>query len=106
MVLSQEQHFPTEVALLKAEETLPLFVVSYLDSDGILRVGGRESNAKLAYSIRSEHLRLLHARPTLLSASLNRRFHIIYLRKIVRLSGLSHVSVGRVAVLLSGHNHR
>ena len=33
--------------------------------------------------IRSEHLRLLHAGPTLLSCSLNRRFHIIGGRKII-----------------------
>ena len=34
--------------------------------------------------IRSEHLRLLHTGPTLLSCSLNRRFHIIGGRKIIR----------------------
>ena len=34
--------------------------------------------------IRSEHLRMLHAGPTLLATSLNRRFHIVYLHKTVR----------------------
>ena len=34
--------------------------------------------------IRSEHLRLLHAGPTLLLASLSHRFHVVYLRKTVR----------------------
>ena len=72
-----------------------------MDPKGILRVGGREQNAKLAYSamhpvilqgkhpvakliVRCEHLRLLHAGPTLLTSALNRRFHIIGCRKVVR----------------------
>lgn len=106
VMLSQRDHFATEVAFLQAKQLPPnnsclLSLHPFLDSDGILRVGGRESNAKLAYSqlhpvilhgkhqvskliIRSEHLRMLHAGPTLLSASLNRRFHIVYLHKTVR----------------------
>ena len=73
----------------------------FLDSSGILRVGGRKQNAKLSYSslhpvilqgkhpvtkliIHSEHLRLLHAGPTLLTSSLCLRLHIIGCRKIVR----------------------
>ena len=67
----------------------------------MLRVGGRESTSKLSYEnqhplifhgkhpltkllIRSEHTRLLHAGPTLLTASLSRQFYIIGCRKIVR----------------------
>ena len=42
--------------------------------------------------IRSEHLRLLHAGPTLLFCSLNRRFHILVGRKVVR-------SVARACVI-------
>ena len=106
ILLSQIDHFPSEVSLLQAKQPLPnnsclLSLHPFLDSDGILRVGGRESNAKLAYSqlhpiilhgkhqvskliIRSEHLRMLHAGPILVSASLNRRFHIVYLPKTVR----------------------
>ena len=34
--------------------------------------------------VHSEHLRMLHAGPTLLSSALTRRFYIIYLRKTVR----------------------
>ena len=59
----------------------------FIDSDGVLRVGGRKRNSHLAYPqmhpiilhgkqvltrliIRSEHLRLLHAGPTLVFPSL------------------------------------
>ena len=94
VTLSQRDHFLSEISLLQAKKPLPsgssvLSLHPFLDSDGILRVGGRESNAKLAYSklhptilhgkhqvtkliIRSEHLRMLHAGPTLLATSLNR----------------------------------
>ena len=67
----------------------------------IVRVGGRMSNSTLSYSqshpvildgkhpitkliIHSEHLRLMHAGPTLLLSSLNQRFHIVGARKTVR----------------------
>ena len=65
-----------------------------LDDDGLLRIGGRQQNAKFTYNsrhpillhskhpltklmIRSEHLRLLHGGPLLVSASLFRNFHIV-----------------------------
>lgn len=47
-----------------------------------LIIHGRHLITKLL--IRSEHLRMLHAGPTLLSSTLLHRFHIIYMRKIVR----------------------
>ena len=106
ILLSQQEHFSTEIKSLKAKCLVPkdsclLPFRPFLDQTSILRVGGRESNAKLSYSkmhliilhgkhpiskliIRSEHLRLLHAGPTLLISSLNHRFHIICLRKTVR----------------------
>ena len=73
----------------------------FLDKSRILRVGGRQENAKAAYDnrhptilpanhplvkllIRSEHLRLLHAGHLLTSASLSRRFHIVGGHKAVR----------------------
>lgn len=73
----------------------------FIDSSGLLRVGGRVGNSELAYSqrhpiilhgrhtvtklvIRSEHIRLLHAGPTLVTSSLGRRFHIIGHRKAIR----------------------
>lgn len=60
----------------------------FFDSIGLLRVGGRQQQSQMSYSkkhpiilhhkhplthriIRLEHLRLLHAGPTLLMASLN-----------------------------------
>ena len=87
----------------------------FLDSDDILRVGGRRGNAQFTYSqlhpiilhgkhqvskliIRSEHLQLLHVGPTLLSASLNRQFHIIYLHKAVRSTTRQCVTCRRQAV--------
>ena len=101
ILLSQQEHFSTEIKSLKAKCLVPkdsclLPFRPFLDQTSILRVGGRESNAKLSYSkmhpiilhgkhpiskliIRSEHLRLLHAGPTLLISSLNHRFHIICL---------------------------
>ena len=104
--LIQEEHFSAEIASLHSKGSLPngSRLISYhpfLDSDGIVRVGGRETHSKLSYSqmhpiilcgkhsitrliIRSQHLRLLHAGPTLLSSSLSRRFSIIGLRKTVR----------------------
>ena len=73
----------------------------FLDTHGIIRVGGRISNSKLSYNrmhpivlhgkhpitkllIHSEHLRLLHAGPSLLCSSISLRFHIISLQKVVR----------------------
>ena len=73
----------------------------FLDSSGLLRVGGRGSNSQFAYSqrypviihgqhpltrliVRAEHIRLLHAGPTLVSSSLSRFFHIIGHRRAIR----------------------
>ena len=103
---SQGTQFSAELASLKKDKCLPsgsslLSLHPFVDSDGILRVGGRETHSKLPYSrmhpiilhgkhpltkliIRSEHLRMLHAGPTLVSSALTCRFHIIFLRKIVR----------------------
>ena len=73
----------------------------FLDSEGILRVSGRLQKSKLAYSamypailagnhpltriiILSEHLRLLHAGPTLLSSVLSCKYHVIRARSSIR----------------------
>lgn len=67
----------------------------------MLRVGGRQRNSSFTYEskhpfilsgkhpltrliIRTEHLRLLHAGPTLLSASLSQRYHVIGGRNVIR----------------------
>ena len=72
-----------------------------LDSNGILRVGGRHRNSKQDFShihpvilpkkhpvtkliVHTEHMRLLHAGPTLMMSMLLQRFHIVGCRKLVR----------------------
>lgn len=107
MMTIQKESFPKELKAL--ENGLPLPKKSGLlpfrpiwDKDrSVIRVGGRMSNSTFSYSqshpvilngkhpvtkliILSEHLRLMHAGPTLLLSSLNRRFHIIRARKTVR----------------------
>ena len=103
---SQRAHFAKEVETLELGAQIPqssslLSLNPFLDEAKLLRVGGRESNSKLPYEkqhpliihgkhpltkllIHSEHIRLLHAGPTLLTASLCRQFHIVGCRKIVR----------------------
>ena len=103
--LSQEEHFMEEIQSIKNGHTLPkssclLPLNPILDHSGVLHVGGRIQNAPLCYSVRhpvvlhgkhritkliihSEHLRLLHAGPTLVTTSLSRRYHIIRSRKAV-----------------------
>ncbi|KAK9745482.1 Integrase zinc binding domain [Popillia japonica] len=73
----------------------------FLDSSGIIRVGGRLSNSQFAYDkkhpiilsgkhhlskliVTHEHLRLLHAGPQLLLSSLRDKFWIIAGRNIVK----------------------
>ena len=106
ILIAQEDYFKEEIHALTSNKALPskgclLSLHPFLDSSGILRVRGREQNSKLSYSnlhpvilhgkhpvtkliIRTEHLRLLHAGPTLLTSSLCRRLYIIGCRKIVR----------------------
>ena len=96
VTLSQRDHFSTEITALKTKHRLSsssclLSLHPFLDSEGVLRVGGRGNHSKLLYSklhpiilhgkhpitkliVRSEHLRMLHAGPTLLSSSLSYRF--------------------------------
>ena len=106
ILISQEDYFKEEIHALTSNKALPsksclLSLHPFLDSSGILRVRGREQNSKLSYSnlhpvilhgkhpvtkliIRTEHLRLLHAGPTLLTSSLCRCLYIIGCHKIVR----------------------
>ena len=108
IITSQNETFPRELQELKANNMcLPNNSVlkalnPFLDSFGIIRVGGRISNAELCYSrvhpiilhgkhpitkliIASKHCQMLHAGPSLLSASISLRFHVINLRKTVRM---------------------
>ena len=104
--LSQRAHFSREIGALKAERGIsrasPLLSLNpFLDTVGLLRVGGREQNSKRLYGSQhplimhsrhpiakflacSEHVRLLHAGPLLLSTSLSRRFHIVRGRNLIR----------------------
>ena len=104
--IAQQEHFADEICSIQGKSAIPdsssiLPLHPFMDSNGLLRIGGRDQNSKLPYStqhpiilhgkhaltkliIRSEHLRLLHAGPTLLTASLGRRFHIVVGTKAIR----------------------
>ena len=91
LMLSQADFFAAEISALKASHHLPtdsnlVPLKPFLDSAGVLRVGGCESNSTMAFAkvqpvilhgkhpltkvmVRTEHLRLLHAGPTLLPHS-------------------------------------
>ena len=103
---SQRESFNVEMVTLAVGQALsfkgPLLNLHpFLDSNKIMRVSGREQNSKLSYSnmhpvilhgkhpvmkliIRAEHHHLLHAGPTLLTSSLNSRYHIVGGRKSIR----------------------
>ena len=103
--LSQRDNFPMEISSLKngsaVQESSPLFALHpFLDSNQVIRVGGRLQTADMSYSSRhpvlhgkhpithliisSEHLRLLHGGPMLIMSSLCRRYHIVGGRRTVR----------------------
>ena len=97
--VAQGDHFSDEHEALMRKTPLskssPLLSLRpFLDNMGVIRVGGRQENSVLTYDnqhpmilhgnhtickliIHSEHLRLLHAGPLLIAASLNQHFHII-----------------------------
>ena len=97
----QGDHFSIEIASLKGDSVVPgsspLFVLHpFMDSSGLVRVGGRVQNARISYD--TKHPVILHGRhpitklivssehagPTLVMASLCRRYHIIGCRNAVR----------------------
>ena len=108
----QHSHFCKEIEYVKLNEQvkngkLPTTSSNIsnlnpiLDNNGLVRVGGRQQNADFTYNsrhpiilhskhpltkilIRSEHLRLLHGGPLLVSASLSRNFHIVGGHKAIR----------------------
>ena len=106
LATAQSHTFPEEIKSLRKKKAVPnnsslRTLHPFLDDSGLLRVGGRLSNAQFAYArrhpvillgrhsltkliIRAEHVRLLHAGPTLVSSSLGRRFHIVRQRIAVR----------------------
>ena len=107
----QRTHFPDELRNLskgsqKVSSSSKLYSLNpFIDDQGVLRVGGRQHKAKFTYTsrhpvildskhpltkllIRSEHVRLLHGGPLLVSSSVFRNFHIVgghgAIRSIVR----------------------
>lgn len=100
----QRKHFEDELKTLKIGEEIPKklkHLQPFLDSDGLLRVGGRLRNANLPYHtkhpillpkhdpftnllIDSYHVRYLHAGPRLLQSMLSRQFWILAARSIIR----------------------
>jgi len=99
VLVSQKVHFSSEIGAIKAKKSIPrhsplLSLNAFMDGAKLLRVGGRQQNSKLTYDsqhplilhgnhpitkliIRTEHLRLLHTGPLLVSTSQGCRFHIV-----------------------------
>ncbi len=107
LLVIQATHFTADLDSLQRKQTFSnssslLSLQPFIDDSDILRVGGRKplsqtSNYQSRHPailhgkhplthlmIRHEHQRLLHAGPTLLSASLSRHYHIVGGRKVVR----------------------
>ena len=101
----QQAEYSDEIASLKKGEEIAkgrlLQLHPFLDVEGLLRVGGRTQQALEPYErrhpfiipskhrftkmlIEYEHARLMHAGPTLVAASLARRFAIVGARQAVR----------------------
>ena len=98
--------FSEVISLLKKQKQLSKkhylkHLNPFLDSDGLLRVGGRLSRSQMDFDsrhplilhgkhrlinllIEREHKRLCHAGPKLLLGTLQQRYHIISARSIVR----------------------
>ena len=116
----QHQEYEKEISALEKGNPLPrsskiLSLHPILDQHGLLRVGGRMKHAGLFFHrqhpiilpgrhsftkllVRSEHLRLLHAGPTLVTASLSRRFYIVKGRRMIRSIIHACVKCRRVAL--------
>ena len=105
IVSAQHSAFPNEFMVLRRSNEVAsgqsLALQPFLDTGGLMRVGGRLHQSMEQYSkrhplimpskhrltkliIKSEHLRLLHAGPTLVAASLARRFSIVGVRRAIR----------------------
>ena len=103
----QAAHFGADLMSLQKKQSSQissslLSLQPFVDISDVLRVGGRRQLSQTSnyqskhpailhgrhplthLMIRDEHLRLLHADPTLLTASLSRRYHIIGGRRLIR----------------------
>ena len=103
---SQERRFGVEIKALQKDVVLPanspiLPLRPFLDSNFVLKVGGRLARAQLKFSkrhpiilhhkdplthmiVRHQHLISSHAGPTLLMSILGRTYHIVSGRRLVR----------------------
>ena len=118
IAITQQQAFAEEINTLKEGKELRrnklLPLRPFLDQDGFLRIGGRLGLSERPYTKRhplvlpgkhqltkliigNEHVRLLHAGPTLVMASLSQRFHIIGARRAVRAITRNCVPCRRIA---------
>ena len=106
IVISQRDHFSKEINLLSQNKPVSKSsslrsLHPFIDQAGIIHVGGRQQNSNQNYNkqhpvilhgkhiiskliVSAEHLRLLHAGPLLMNASLRRRFHFLGGRRVVR----------------------
>ena len=105
IALAQQSAFPNEIAILRGGKEVSsgqlLALHPFLDKKGLMRVGGRLSHSEETYAkrhplimpgkheltrkiIRSEHVKLMHAGPTLVAASLARRMMITGARRAIR----------------------
>ncbi len=106
LLLSQKDHFLMELKALKEGKELNrssslLSLTPMLDSLSIIFISGRHNASSKSYDsihpivihgkhfitrliIRGEHLRLMHAGPTLVHESLSSRFHIVGGHRVVR----------------------
>lgn len=100
----QSESFSKEIKSLSSQQHIKSslkFLTPFMDKEGILRVGGRLSNAKIPYEqqhpilipknhhftnilVRYFHLVNLHSGPTLLMSILRERFWIISAPKVVK----------------------
>lgn len=102
----QCEQFLSDVNLIKTNQPISrgsclLPLAPFIDSNGLVRVGGRQKLGHLSSSqkhpiilhgnnpivkllITGEHKRLLHGGPNLVISSLGRKFHIIRIRTIAR----------------------
>ena len=115
---AQALDFPEEISVLRRGDGLTkgtlLSLNPFLDSQGLLRVGGRQALSQQHYHqrhpiilsgknkltkliLQDEHLRLLDAGPTLMAGSLARRFHILGARRAIRAITRGCVNCRRVA---------
>ena len=105
-VYAQQTNFLKDIDAIKSRCSLSkaspvLSLRPFIDSSGLMRVGGRQQLSLMSFSqehpiilhhkhplthliVCSEHVRLLHAGPTLLSSSIGSRYHILGYRKLIR----------------------